>query len=547
MAAGQAHAAPVKRPRGEDDWRALRTLNFYRWLVGVGAGVAFASGAAFDLFEILWPALFAGASLTYLVFCLLATLAAYRRQPGLAAQVYALVAIDIAFVVALVLASGGVSDGLAVLLFAPIAGASVLVPPRMAALLAAAASLALLAEEGWRSLAYPGDTADWAQAGILGLLLFVTAGVASTLARRAHASAQLAAARKLEIEDLATLNERVIQQMAIGLLVVDERRIIRRVNRAAHDMLGLGPDAIGGSLQARMPALAWELQAWLVAPHLAVEPFDAGRHSFIPHFTRLGEGTTAPVLIFLEDARRVSEAAQQIKLAALGRLTAGIAHEIRNPLSAISHAGQLLEESDKLGADERRLLAILHRHTQRIDGVIESVLGLSRRGKALPARLDLGAWLAQAVTDYRQAHRQPPELRLEVPRKALYIHADPSQLQQVFTNLVDNAERHASQPGQALRVTVSAGTGAGGEPFFDVADNGPGIAAKVAAHLMEPFFTTEATGTGLGLYLARELCEVNFAHIGLLRREGGATFRVTFASADAVAAVGAPRAGEHAA
>lgn len=517
---------------GTDDWRAIRALNGYRWLVATGAGVLFLTGLAGELFRIMWPALFGGACLAYLILCLPAAWAAHRRAPSLTTQVYLLIGTDIAFVLALVLASHGVRDGLAVLLFAPVAGASMLVRPRMAALFAAIASLGLLAEEGWRYLRYPGDAADWAQAGILGALLFTAAIVASTLARRVRHSDAMVARHKSELDDMTRLNERIIHEMAMGLLVIDADRRIRLSNQAARDFLGFGRGAFSPQLVAAAPELDQALRAWLIAPDRPAAPFDAGTEQLIPRFNRLGNGPTAPILIFLDDARRISEQTQQIKLAALGRLTASIAHEIRNPLSAISHAGQILHESEHIGADERHLLSIQHRHTQRIDDIVQSILGLSRRGRTLPDRFALKPWLDQFVSGYQDSRQQPVTIIADNVPTDLEIQADPAQLEQVLSNLCDNAERHAGDGGADLRIELSAGTTDTGQPCLDIADNGPGIPDDVAPKLMEPFFTTAHDGTGLGLYIARELCQSNFGSLALIESDRGTRFRITFVRPD---------------
>lgn len=516
----------MPRP-GEDDWRAVRALNAYRWMLAVTAGALYLTETLDSVFHINRPALFAPACLAYLIICLPSTWAGYRQRPDLRAQVYMLAATDMAFIWTLVLASGGVGGGLAVLLVMPVAGAGMLLRPRGALLLAAIASLGLLATEGWRGFDVPGS-AQWVPAGLLGALLFLAAGVANTLARRARSSAALAFARQAEVEDLTALNERIIQEMTPGLLVVDAQRRIRLHNPAAAALFDLDRHPSGERLAQVIPELGAALQAWQIAPGLATEVLDIGGRRIVPRFSPLGNGHGAAVLILAEDARGLDEAAQQIKLAALGRLTASIAHEIRNPLSAINHAGQLLDESPGLGAQDRRLLAIVHRHTRRIDGIIESVLGLSRRGRSLPARLNLGFWLGQALADYRHSRPKPPPIRLAPAPTDLDVHADRNQLTQILANLLANAEQHAHHPGREIQIVVSAGRNQDGGPWLEVADNGPGIPAAVAAQVMEPFFTTARDGTGLGLYLARELCAANGARLAVRSGADGSRFRVVF-------------------
>lgn len=515
-----------------DDWRAVRALNGYRWLVAITAGVLFVSGLASELFTIMWPALFGGACLAYLILCLLSALITYRPVLALPTQLYLLIGTDTAFVLALVFATGGVRDGLAMLLFAPIAGASILVPPRIAALFAAVASIGLLLEEGWRYLTYSGAGADWAPAGILGLLLFAVAVGASILSRRARVSAAMAARHKSDLDDMTRLNERIVHQMALGLLVVDSNGRIRMSNQAAHDSLGIEGRISGTPLITTAPNLENALRSWQLAPDRPTKPFTAGDNRLIPHFNDLDTTPEAPVLIFLNDARRLNEQAQQIKLAALGRLTASIAHEIRNPLSAISQAGQLLDESDNIGDDERNLLAILHRHTGRVDEIVQDILGLSRHGNAALSPIALGTWLPQFVVEYQQGRAHSAMITIGEIDPQLEVRADRRQLTQVLTNLCENAERHAGKAAHEVGIQISAGYSARDQPWLMVADNGPGIADEMAEKLMEPFFTTAHDGTGLGLYIARELCESNFADLALVETDRGACFRITFARPD---------------
>lgn len=521
-----------------EDWRVVRGLNLYRWALAVGAGALTIGGVIDALIQVMWPALFNAAWIGYLLLCLPTLIAAHKRIPSLTIQVYTLVIIDIAFVIILVLSSTGVESGLGMLLIAPIAGASILVRPRMAAALAALASISLLLQEVYRNLLYAQESASLTQAGILGILLFISSGVANALANRARRSSALAASRKSELDDMATLNERIIANMQIGLVVVDEHRHIRTLNKAARKMLELHSGGSGHALAAVAPSLSWALQAWAVSPHLPPEPFTAGKYSLLPRFTRLGSSAhkdaLSPVLIFLEDAHRASEQAQQMKLAALGHLTASIAHEIRNPLSAISHASQLLDESDHLNSEDHRMLDIVQRHTGRIEHIVQSVLGLSRRGKTTPVEIKLESWLNGAIQDYIQGRQDAPKLIIDDVAPTLTVQCDPNQLRQICYNLWENAERHGRVPGRELEVHMRAGR-LNDTTYLDIGDNGPGLRGHSLVQLLEPFFTTTSDGTGLGLYIVRELCESNFARLGLAPNQSldhGACFRISFAAPD---------------
>lgn len=521
----------------DEDWRVIRALNFYRWILAVGMGTLAMTGVMDDLFDVMWPALFTGAWAAYLVLCIPSAVAAHWRRPGLRLQIYVLVAIDLAFVTALVFSSTGVNSGLGMLLIAPIAGASILVPSRVAALLAAVASLTLLGQEVFRELFYIGQSVSFAQAGILGILLFITAGAANSLALRARRSAALAASRKSELDDMAALNERIIQRMQIGLVVLDEQRHIRQLNHAARLMLDLPANSNGQSLSALASPLSNALQTWQAGPQAAVEAFDSGKFSLLPTFTPLGQeqnsNRNTPILIFLEDAQRASEQAQQMKLVALGHLTASIAHEIRNPLSAISHASQLLDESTHLDGDDHRLLDIVQRHTGRIDDIVKSVLGLSRRDKTTPEPIKLGEWLDAAIKDYIQGRQDAPNFKVAPIADDLTIYFDANQFRQILFNLWENAERHARSKDRELRVSLSVGQDRQGT-HLDIADNGPGLQGHKFTQLVEPFFTTTSEGTGLGLYIVRELCASNNARLELApaaQNRNGACFRINFSPA----------------
>lgn len=521
-----------------EDWRVVRGLNLYRWALAVGAGALSIAGVIDTLIQVMWPSLFNAAWIGYLLLCLPTSIAAHKRIPRLAIQVYTLVIIDIAFVVMLVLSSVGVESGLGMLLIAPIAGASILVRKRMAAALAALASISLILQEVYRNLLYTQESASLTQAGILGILLFMSSGVANALAYRARRSSALAASRKSELDDMATLNERIIANMQIGLVVVDEHRRIRTLNKAARKMLELQTGGSGQALSAVAPSLSWALQAWGVSPHLPPEPFAAGKYSLLPRFTQLGarthENTPSPVLIFLEDAHRANEQAQQMKLAALGHLTASIAHEIRNPLSAISHASQLLDESPHLNKEDQRMLDIVQRHTGRIEHIVQSVLGLSRRGKTTPTEIALKSWLQGAINDYIQGRQDAPKLIIDDIAPTLTVQCDPNQLRQICYNLWENAERHGRVPDRELTVHMRAGK-LNDTTYLDIGDNGPGLRGHSLEQLLEPFFTTTNDGTGLGLYIVRELCEGNFARLSLSADQHlvpGACFRISFTAPD---------------
>ncbi|MEW8042538.1 MAG: ATP-binding protein, partial [Candidatus Thiodiazotropha endolucinida] len=247
------------------------------------------------------------------------------------------------------------------------------------------------------------------------------------------------------------------------------------------------------------------------------------------HFRPLGGEEKGDILIFLEDTSQITREAQQIKLASLGRLTASIAHEIRNPLGAISHASQLFDESPNLNPADQRLTEIIKTNTARVNQVIENVLQLSRRDPGSPEKIQLKSWLKK-VRDDLLKHQgfKKSEVLLQIEPEDTAITADPEQLRQIVTNLCNNAREHG--PKDNLRVQIIGGIQQEFDhPVVDVIDNGPGIAPKVAKQIFEPFFTTRNTGTGLGLYIAKELSETNRIRLEYIPGPtGGSCFRLHF-------------------
>lgn len=508
-------------------WRALAGLNLYRWLIGITLALAKFSGYGERIIGVTRPHLFSFGCLALLALAAVTTTAHRLRWPPTTWQIYIHIGGDLTLITLLVYAAHGVPSGLAMLLIPPIAAAGVLRSRRMALLVAALASLALLSEETLRGLNPAHTVVNYTQAGILGGLFFLTVLSASLLEERIRESEALAERRGIDLASLAQLNERIIQRMQAGVIVVNQTGEIRMLNDAARTLLSLPSQA--ASLSKSAPELAASMQQWRDTPGREPKAISQRNGSpVLPHYTQLGSSPDSPVLILLDDASRIDRQAQQMKLAALGRLSASIAHEIRNPLSAISHAGQLLAESDALADSERHLLSILRRQTDRIDRVVENVLQLSRRNRALTEELQLRPWLEATIADYTTHH---PELPLRFDSSAveqeLVVLVDPQQLHQVVCNLWDNTLQHASGEGEIL-ISLKTGHLNTARPYLDITDNGPGIPPRKAERIFEPFYTTAHQGTGLGLYLAQELCASNDARLQCMPHSGGARFRIIF-------------------
>jgi two-component system sensor histidine kinase PilS (NtrC family) len=231
------------------------------------------------------------------------------------------------------------------------------------------------------------------------------------------------------------------------------------------------------------------------------------------------------VLVFLEDTGRLQEQARQLKLAALGRLTANIAHEIRNPLSAINHAGELLREENHDQTNDR-LLRIVLDNTHRVERIVSDVLELGRRDRAHREMIDLRQTLLSLVDEYTAKEGIATDVvRLEISGEAR-VCFDRAHFYQVLGNLLGNGLRHSRKASGSVRLVVVDGE-RGGSVDLHVVDDGPGVDEATREQIFEPFFTTHSRGTGLGLYIARELCEANAAQLELKESDSGADFCIS--------------------
>lgn len=520
---------PANMPRPDSQtWKPLRFFTFYRVTLAGLLAALFLFLPPGKVLGSHHPWLYGTVILGYLGFALAAGFAARLQRPGYGVQVIVQVLTDIVAVVLLMHASGGLGSSLGILLILAVAAGSLLLPGRLAYFFAAVATLAILSEIGLAMLRENELAGDQlTRAGLLGAALFTAAVIAHVLALRIHESEVLAMRRGVDLANLARLNEHVVQRLQSGVLVVDEQERVHLVNDTAIMMLQSPHTRAGEYLEQICPQLARQLRRWRTeasfVPEILLPP--ASQASLQPRFTALGRSRGSATLIFLEDTAALAQQAQQMKLAALGRLTASIAHEVRNPLGAISHAGQLLAESPHLDAGERRLTEIIENHTRRVNAIVENVLQLSRRGQANPRDIDLEAWIHDFVDELTHCERLPADrIDIRCDHDGVQVSFDPGQLHQVLWNLTHNAIQHGGGAA-ALRIGLTEAR----LPCVEVLDAGQGIPEEVENQMFEPFFTTSASGTGLGLYLSRELCELNDARLSYARRSGGGSrFRITF-------------------
>ena len=515
------------------DWRVLGLLNLYRILVPLVLVSLYSLGAGRGL-AVDSPRLFFAAAAFYLCFGLFSVVLVRQRVGSAYLQTILQATLDIVVLMLLLHACGGIASGLGLLLLVPVGSLAFLLPPQSALFLAAVTIIAVLVHTIWQQLTGHVDINAYATAGLLGVVLFTIAAAASFVATSMEQSEALVRQKDLDLANLAELSQYIVQHLRESLLVVDAADSIRLINESAAEILG-DQHAVPGALIGEVsPRLLYSLTTWRHSERIDDAPsgFVAadGARLIQPHFAPLGTTAPGPTLIFLEDTSLMAERVQQSKLAALGRLSASIAHEIRNPVGAMSHAGQLLAESPVIGSDERRLTDIIRNNSERVSTIINNVLQLSRREATKPTRLMLGDWLEGFLDEFCET-MQVAMTRIAVLEEArnLEVRIDPSHLHQVVWNLCDNAIKYGeARDDISLEIRLSR-LSPSNRPCLEVADRGPGIETKAVDRIFEPFFTGRKGGTGLGLFIARELCQLNRAVLLYESRDGdGSIFRIVF-------------------
>jgi two-component system sensor histidine kinase PilS (NtrC family) len=523
----------LSRPIGTDTSRRLqRLVGMFRAAVSTAILLTAAIYTNPPLLGTRHPSLFFATALVYALLSV-ATLIYQSRDTEIHRALTPLqLLIDIACVTLLLHASGGISSGLGSLLVVFVGAASLTLRSQQAFLAAAICALAILGEQLISYMLDLSPANAFIPAGVLGAIIFTIASAANPLARRLQESEALAHQRGIDLANMAQLNDYIIQHLRESIVVVDKLENVRLINQSAAEHLGANTRKTGQPLRSISPDLQRILASWRRSHGEVTKPVSfysangsAQINVNIAPLERDGDG---PVLIFLEDASLLAEKVQQTKHAALGRLSASIAHEIRNPVGALSHAGQLLQESPATGDYELKLLDIIDKNSRRVSEIVDNVLQLSRREPTNPESIEMATWLEEFIAEFAATVELPRNRIMAAGADALEVHMDPSHLRQVCWNLCENAVTYGGEP---PRIDIRYGRLPGNRrPYMEIGDRGPGISEKMREQLFEPFATGRIGGTGLGLFISRELCECNRATLVYEPRDGGGSlFRIVFA------------------
>jgi len=517
------------------DWSALRLFNQYRLILLIAlAAVYYLSddqrtlgSRSSDLFEILHLAY----AVTTLGFVYLIRI----QTPSVSTQFFIQNYLDILFIGGLMYASGGMQSGLGPLLLINLALLSQLASVRHSLLFASISTMVVIGEELLTRLLLGPEAVNFESTAVLGSLLFATAWIMSVPLRRLMSRQMVKSSRSrvvLDVEHIAHLNEEIIRELDSGVIVLDSNNNIQLINDTARALLSAEFMVMPQQLRKLCPELLSSLQISERSPTQETRPFAIAStgQTLLPQFIALSKGG---MLIKIDDHAHIRKQFQQLKMASLGKLSASIAHEIRNPLGAISHAVQLIQESPTLDPKDADLLLIAKRHTQRINRIVEDVLQLSNRSQVNHELVSVD----ELVNDFAQRYIEENGLS----KNTLTVSATPSRamidsghLDQVLWNLCTNAHVHNQY--DALSMHIHCWQSESGTTIVDVTDNGKGISDMDIENLFDPFYSTHHAGTGLGLYIIRELCELNNAKIECVPSEEGAHFRMTLTSSKNLAA-----------
>jgi len=534
------HANTIIHQRTPDAWHRLQLFNYFRGLLALFFITLYINDWLPQLIpaSFLHNTLYVITSIIYLVASIVFATSINIKKPGLDKQVVVHALTDISCIIILMHATGGIRSGLGMLLIISPSMASLFLRKRITILFASIAALAVIAEQIYSQLTDIHYIPAFTQAGLLGILIFISTFLTIYITRRLKESEKFAEQANTELETIIQMNEHIINNMRTGIIVIKNNGHILMANNAALELLGNITITSKTRLNEVAPNLHERFIDWnnnAIQNHQPIVqaqglPDLQPGFSHVDHNTNTTDGPSGRTLIFLEDATQLTQRFQQVKLASLGRLTASIAHEIRNPLAAINHAGQLLGETSTDSAD-KKLTNIINTQANRLNGIVENVLQLSRQQRGTPESINLQQWLVQFREEFTTTNNlRAYQLQIQIKPANIDILFDSSQLHQVMWNLCSNAINHSNMDSSNMMIHIKGEIDSeSNQPYIDIIDNGPGIDEDTQLHIFDPFFTTSSEGTGLGLYITKEVIESNRAKIRHISQEtGGTCFRIYF-------------------
>lgn len=508
--------------------QSLRLLNLYRLLVITLLVSIDILGYAPTAYGQLNPPLYFGTILAYAIISAGSSIATYWPPLNVHRFIPALSVLDVAAIMALIHTSGGISSGLGSLMMVSLAGSSLLMSPRTSLALASFASLALLIDETLGQLYGHYAINGFLHAGLIGMGIFLTSMLASQLAKRSRENEALAKKRGIDLANMAELNQEIISHMNSGVIALNEQDRVVSINQSAARMLGTDhDDVLGENVYELSSNLSQQLQTWKKRYSSNTLIRDAQLKEMRASFFQVGTHT----LVYLDNLHEIGEQIHRDNLESLGRLTASIAHEIRNPLTSISHAAQLMEEEpDK--TVRYRLTRMMLDNSYRIEALVQEVLNLSRKDAANPSLIALQDWLPEFLQEFTQSHADTALSLDLISQQKTTVCCDLRHLHQILWNLLSNAIVYGKHSQQTAQISIAYHLNPRNQVVsLNIDDQGPGIPEAQRHRLFEPFFTTGEHGTGLGLHISQQLCQLNQGQLMYLPLESGSRFQVQLPTA----------------
>jgi two-component system sensor histidine kinase PilS (NtrC family) len=523
-------------PKHKLNDQLLRIYAYYRTLLSSLLLLMFYSDIAPNIFGNQNPTLFENTAFIYTAGNILTLIILWWSNftPKFE-RFFVILFVDVLALVLLTHSSGGHGNGLGFLLLVSVATGGIVLSTQLSLVIAAITTLLVLTETLYNIPNGIGDSRTLFSAGSLGIMLFITAIVFNYLSQKIRQSNIEAITQAEHAAQMERMTKLIVERMQTGVIVSSSNGLIELINESANKLL----DWRSHNNQRQIndiPELEQRFRLWRKHPQIKVPNIKTQNNNDLRvNFAQLDPISDKETLIFIEDNQALAQEAQNLKLSSLGRLTASIAHEIRNPLGAISHAGQLLAESSSITDADKRLTEIIATHSKRVNQIIENVLQLSRRQAPQPELLDINIWLEQFTAEYSHNSADQIDIELEFNKDTVKSYIDISQIRQVITNLIDNGIRYGQKLTDLKHIKITTDIGSINDlPVINIIDDGEGISSDIIPHIFEPFYTTEASGSGLGLYLSKELCESNHAKLEYLTGDGLSCFRITLSHPERV-------------
>ncbi len=519
----KAYKIPVKQA-----WFLLKGFYFYRLILSCVFVALYYSRIGALIIDPHHVQLYLYSSLTYLFLTMLGWGLILKQFTSYETQAQTLIFTDIFLITLIMHACGGISSGIGALMLIPTAAGGLLIGGRCAMLFAALASLFVFTEQAYSFRIGDFKSSDYPYAGMMGAAFFSIALLSYLLAKRTEL---ISTEQQEKIISLEELNQYIIQNMQSGIIITDYEQNITIYNESTLRLLGLS--SLPETLADISLVLARTFSEWLIKPskntvHIGI----IGASDLHVHFSALPTEHVVFFMLTLEDVALYNQRVQQSKLASLGQLTANIAHEIRNPLGAISHAGQLLAECSVLSPQDARLVEIIQTHALRMNTIIEEILQLSRRKDSKQEIICLESWLKNYLSIFESENSDyQNQFQLIIEPNVPNALCDPGHLTQILNNLCENALKYGYSIDKKIEIKVHTYFN---QPCIEVIDYGQGMTEVDSKHLFEPFYTTSASGTGLGLYISRELAELNKAMLSYhnLGQQAGCCFQLCLVNAE---------------